>query len=112
MLTHGVDHIRSVVATFESDIANGPIVPSVAPHEIRNYLGSRYDFTKPMTLDAVVDDVDAMMRKWHVQVTHPRYFGLFNPAPTTIGIAADARSASINISGVASRACTSGPTML
>jgi hypothetical protein len=30
------------------------------------------------------------MSRTHVQVSHPRYFGLFNPAPTAMGIAADA----------------------
>jgi glutamate/tyrosine decarboxylase-like PLP-dependent enzyme len=96
LLTHGVDHIRSVVATLESDIANGPIVPSVAPHEIRNYLGSRYDFTKPMALDDVTDDVERMMQRWQVQVTHPRYFGLFNPSVTLASVIADTLVAMYN----------------
>src|SRR5580765_4352396 len=83
------DHIRSAVATLEADIANGPIVPDVAPQEIRHYLGSRYDFTKPMALDDVAVDVERMMRRWHVQVTHQRYFGLFNPSVTTASVIAD-----------------------
>jgi glutamate/tyrosine decarboxylase-like PLP-dependent enzyme len=93
---HGVDHIRSVVATLESDIANGPIVPTVAPDEIRNYLGSRYDFTKPMALDDVTADVERMMRRWQVQVTHPRYFGLFNPSVTLASVIADTLVAMYN----------------
>jgi len=83
------DNIRNFVATLESDIANGPIVPTVAPQEIRTYLGSRYDFTKPMALDDVTADVERMMRKWQVQVTHPRYFGLFNPSVTLASVIAD-----------------------
>jgi glutamate/tyrosine decarboxylase-like PLP-dependent enzyme len=93
---HGVDHIRSVVATVESDIANGPIVPTVAPDEIRNYLGSRYDFRKPMPLDDVTADVERMMRRWQVQVTHPRYFGLFNPSVTLASVIADTLVAMYN----------------
>src|SRR5258706_12367909 len=83
------DHIRNAVATLEADIANGPIVPDVAAQEIRNYLGSRYDFTKPMALDEVAVDVERMMRRWHVQVTHQRYFGLFNPSVTPASGIAD-----------------------
>jgi glutamate/tyrosine decarboxylase-like PLP-dependent enzyme len=83
------DQIRSVVAAVESDIASGPIVPTVAPHEIRAYLGSRYDFTKPMALEDVTADVEWMMRNWQVQVTHPRYFGLFNPSVTLASVVAD-----------------------
>ena len=34
-------------------------------------------------------DVERMMRTWHVQVTHPRYFGLFNPSVTFASMVAD-----------------------
>src|SRR5881397_2766489 len=90
------DQIRSVVATIERDIANGPIVPTVAPHEIRSYLGSRYDFAKPLALDDVTADVERMMRRWQVQVTHPRYFGLFNPSVTLASVIADTLVAMYN----------------
>jgi aromatic-L-amino-acid decarboxylase len=84
-----IGELRNVVARIERDIAKGPIVPDVAPHEIRRYLASRYDFTKPMALDDVTADVEQMMRRWHVQVTHPRYFGLFNPSVTLASVIAD-----------------------
>jgi aromatic-L-amino-acid/L-tryptophan decarboxylase len=83
------DEIQTAVATLEAGIANGPIVPDVSPQEIRHYLGSRYDFTKPMALDEVAVDVERMMRRWHVQVTHQRYFGLFNPSVTPASVIAD-----------------------
>jgi len=90
------DQIQRVVAALESDIASGPIVPHVAPHEIRSYLSSRYDFTEPMRLDDVTADVERMMRKWQVQVTHPRYFGLFNPSVTLASVVADTLVAMYN----------------
>jgi len=83
------DEVRRAAAKLESDIANGPVVPTVAPEEIRKYLASRYDFTKPLTLDDVIADVEQMLRKWQVQVTHPHYFGLFNPSVTIASIVAD-----------------------
>jgi len=88
--------LRNIVAQVERDIANGPIVPDVAPHDIRSYLASRYDFTKPMALEDVTVDVQEMMRKWHVQVTHPRYFGLFNPSVTLASVVADTLVAMYN----------------
>jgi glutamate/tyrosine decarboxylase-like PLP-dependent enzyme len=91
-----IEDLWNVVAKLERDIANGPIVPDVTPNEIRNYLGSRYDFTKPMALDAVTADVERMMRKWQVQVTHPRYFGLFNPSVTLASVIADTLVAMYN----------------
>src|SRR5216110_1778894 len=84
-----ISDLRSLVGAHEGGIASGPIVPAVAPHEIRRYLGSRYDFTKPMVLDAIVADVERMLRVWQVQVTHPRYFGLFNPSVTLASIIAE-----------------------
>src|SRR5258707_421076 len=84
-----ISDLRHVVTQLASDMADGPIVPTVAPEEIRSYLGSRYDFTKPMALDDVTADVERMMRTWHVQVTHPRYFGLFNPSVSLASVIAD-----------------------
>jgi len=91
-----IAELRSVVTKLEHDIANGPIVPNVAPHEIRRWLASRYDFTRPMGLDDVTADVEQMMRTWQVQVTHPRYFGLFNPSVTLASVIADTLVAMYN----------------
>jgi glutamate/tyrosine decarboxylase-like PLP-dependent enzyme len=91
-----INALRGVVARLERDIADGPIVPDVGAHEIRSYLGSRYDFTKPLALDDVTADVEGMMRKWQVQVTHPRYFGLFNPSVTLASVIADTLVAMYN----------------
>ena len=90
------DEVRSLAVKLESDIANGPIVPTVTPHEIRRHLAARYDFTNPIDLDEVVADVETMLRTWQVHVTHPRYFGLFNPSVTVASIVADALVAMYN----------------
>jgi glutamate/tyrosine decarboxylase-like PLP-dependent enzyme len=88
--------VRSAALKLESDIANGPIVPTVTPKEIREYLTSRYDFKKPLPLDDAIADVEQMLRKWQVHVTHPRYFGLFNPSVTVASIVADTLVAMYN----------------
>jgi aromatic-L-amino-acid decarboxylase len=49
-----------------------------------------------MSLDDVTADVERMMRKWQVQVTHPRYFGLFNPSVTLASVVADTLVAMYN----------------
>jgi glutamate/tyrosine decarboxylase-like PLP-dependent enzyme len=71
-------------------------MPHVAPQEIRDYLASHYDFTKPVALDDLCDDVGRMLRTWQVHVTHPRYFGLFNPSVTLPSIVADTLVAMYN----------------
>src|SRR5207247_9753881 len=81
--------LPSVAAQIEHAIANGPIVADVTPQQIRDHLAARYNFTKAMALDEVIDDVEQMLRTWQVQVTHPRYFGLFNPSVTVASVIAD-----------------------
>src|SRR4030088_1607881 len=90
------DELRSAVASLQSDIASAPIVPMATPQETRTYLASRYDFTKPMAVDDVGADVERMLGAWQVQVTHPRYFGLFNPSVTLASIIADTLVAMYN----------------
>jgi glutamate/tyrosine decarboxylase-like PLP-dependent enzyme len=91
-----IDEIRDDFARLEFDIAKGPIVPNVTQEEIRSYLTSRYDFKKSMALDDVVADAEKMLRTWQVQVTHPRYFGLFNPSVTLASVVADTLVAMYN----------------
>lgn len=84
-----IDEIAMGFERVEAKIAEGPIVPHVSADEIRDYLTSHYDFSKRMTLDEVVADVERMLQAWQVQVTHPRYFGLFNPSVTLASVIAD-----------------------
>jgi glutamate/tyrosine decarboxylase-like PLP-dependent enzyme len=91
-----IDEIESDFAQLQIDIANGPILPTVTAEEIRNYLTSGYDFTRAQPLEQVITDVEKMLRTWQVQVTHPRYFGLFNPSVTFASVVADTLVAMYN----------------
>lgn len=84
-----LDAIHHAFSSHEQEIHDGPITPDVRPEEIRSYLASRYDFTKEAPLDEVIADVEKMLKTWQVQVTHPRYFGLFNPSVTFASVVAD-----------------------
>jgi aromatic-L-amino-acid decarboxylase len=90
------NELRETIAKVEADIAAGPVVPHVTPEQVRNYLASRYDFHEKMPLDDAIADVEKMLREWHVQVTHPRYFGLFNPSVTAASVVADTLVAMYN----------------
>jgi glutamate/tyrosine decarboxylase-like PLP-dependent enzyme len=91
-----IDPIRDEFETVESVIADGPIVPNVTAAEIRAWLGSRFDFKQAIPLEEVVADVEQMLRQWQVQVTHPRYFGLYNPSVTLASVVADTLAALYN----------------
>src|SRR5271155_5225624 len=91
-----LDAIRSATERLECDIANGPMYPAVTYQEIRDHLNSHYDFSKPAALDEIGADLERMLRTWQVQVTHPRYFGLFNPSVTLASVVADTLVAMYN----------------
>jgi aromatic-L-amino-acid/L-tryptophan decarboxylase len=55
-----------------------------------------FDFSAPVPLDELVDAVAELLREGIVHTPHPRYFGLFNPAPTFAGVLADALVAAFN----------------
>lgn len=77
-------------------IAAGPVTASVTPEEVRGHLARRYDFVRPVPLPDLLRDVEEMLGRWQVQVTHPRYLGLFNPSVTAASVAADALVAAYN----------------
>jgi glutamate/tyrosine decarboxylase-like PLP-dependent enzyme len=91
-----IDQIRNEFETLELAVADGPIVPNVTAEQIRAHLSSRFNFTQPIPLDEVVADVEKMLSNWQVQVTHPRYFGLFNPSVTLASVVADTLVAMYN----------------
>jgi hypothetical protein len=88
--------IRGIAAQVESGIANGPVVPAVSPEEIRTYITSHFDFSKPLPLDEIICRVEQMLSQWQVHVTHPRYFGLFNPSVTFASVVGDLLTAMYN----------------
>jgi aromatic-L-amino-acid decarboxylase len=83
------------IADFERSVEQLPVAPNVAPAEIRQHL-AKYDFVAPIGLNELLADVGALLRRWSLHVTHPRYFGLFNPTTRLAGVVADALVARYN----------------
>jgi len=81
--------------TAAASLAKGPVTTDVAPAKVRDAL-ARYDFKTPVPLLELVMQVTQLLQRWNVHVTHPRYFGLFNPSVTTAGVVADALAAIYN----------------
>ncbi|HUF78060.1 MAG TPA: pyridoxal-dependent decarboxylase, partial [Thermoanaerobaculia bacterium] len=77
------------------EIRELPVAVRVTPEAMRAEL-ARYDFREPLPLPEVVDDLVRLLRERSVQVTHPRYFGLFNPSVREAGVLADTLVALFN----------------
>lgn len=88
--------LAAEIADFAATIRDVPVLPQVTPAEIRNALAGRYTFEAPIPLDTLTADVARLLRTWTVHVTHPRYFGLFNPSVHEAGVVADALAALYN----------------
>ncbi|HEX8179259.1 MAG TPA: aminotransferase class V-fold PLP-dependent enzyme [Pyrinomonadaceae bacterium] len=89
---------QSVVAEIEAyaaEVERLPVSRTPNPLELRARLAP-YDFTHAVAPQAAVAFVVECLRQYQVHTPHPRYYGLFNPAPTTMGIAADALVAAFN----------------
>jgi glutamate/tyrosine decarboxylase-like PLP-dependent enzyme len=91
-----IEPIQTAFHAAMSTIDRGPIYPNVTAEEVRDHLRSHYAFDQPIPLERVAADVEEMLRQWQVQVTHPRYFGLFNPSVTSASVIADAIVATYN----------------
>ena len=91
-----IDPIRHEFEATQALIDRGQIWPHVTPQEVRDHLAARYDFSQAIPLEDLTADVEEMLRRWQVQITHPRYFGLFNPSTTLSSVVADALVATYN----------------
>lgn len=89
---------RQLFETIENYVAQIDELEVARPidaDEIRTRL-SAFDFEKPVDAIEALNFAADNLRRFQVHTPHPRYFGLFNPAPTTMGIAADALVAAFN----------------
>jgi glutamate/tyrosine decarboxylase-like PLP-dependent enzyme len=87
--------VTEVVEAHVTSVAGLPVAPVLDPEALRALLaGFRFDEPRDpvRTLDFTVEG----LRRHQVHAPHPRYFGLFNPAPTTMGVVADTLVAAFN----------------
>jgi aromatic-L-amino-acid/L-tryptophan decarboxylase len=83
------------IARYEDNVHTAAVAPPLDPRAIRDLLAG-VDFQTPQApVDAVRFVVEGLWRH-QVHTPHPRYFGLFNPASASMGVAADALTAAFN----------------
>ena len=89
---------KALIARIEGYLATVDevrVAPDLDPPQIRSLLAP-FDFSVPLDpVEAVAFAADELTRH-QTHAPNPRYFGLFNPASTTMGIAADALVAAFN----------------
>jgi glutamate/tyrosine decarboxylase-like PLP-dependent enzyme len=76
-------------------VSQGPVTPTLNLVAFRDEL-AKFDFSEPRPFDQLLHWTIQQMEHGLVHVTHPRYFGLFNPSPTFPAQCADRIAASFN----------------
>jgi aromatic-L-amino-acid/L-tryptophan decarboxylase len=94
-LADAIERYTEEVAGLHPAPGLEPSAPSLDPAVVR-------EFVEGFDLDHGVDPLELVqrvvegLRTYQTQTSHPRYFGLFNPASTTMGTAADFLVAGFN----------------
>lgn len=89
------DRVADIVTGHPRTLETHRVAPRLDPEKIRGLL-DRCDFDRPMAPDAALELVTGAMLEHQVHVPHPRYFGLYNPAPAPMSIVADTLVAAFN----------------
>ncbi len=89
------DDLTRELALAQQRVAAGSVMPTLDMDEFRREL-LRFDFAVPRPLSELLDWSVGVLEQGIVHLTNPRYFGLFNPAPSFPAQCADRIVASFN----------------
>jgi glutamate/tyrosine decarboxylase-like PLP-dependent enzyme len=88
--------LASEIETVYDNVRELPVAPDVTVDELRARVARTFDLTAPLDAAEVVERATSLLREFSLHVTHPRYFGLFNPSVLPATIVADALVALFN----------------
>jgi glutamate/tyrosine decarboxylase-like PLP-dependent enzyme len=89
------DRLTQMLLDAGERVTAGSVTPTFDPALFRRAL-AEFDFAAPQPLDEVLGWTVAQLEQGVTHTTHPRYFGLFNPAPTFPAQCADRIAALFN----------------
>jgi aromatic-L-amino-acid/L-tryptophan decarboxylase len=72
------DRLTRSLADAAERVLRGPVMPDIDMTEFRRDLAA-FDFAQPRPLEGLLDWTIGRLEHGTVHMTHPRYFGLFNP---------------------------------
>lgn len=89
------DWITRELANALERVSAGPVMPTLDMEQFRQQL-AQFDFESPVPLEPALAWTVAQLEHGAVHMTHPRYFGLFNPAPNFPAQCADRIAGAFN----------------
>jgi glutamate/tyrosine decarboxylase-like PLP-dependent enzyme len=87
--------LEKIVEQYARDIGSRRVTPELNPDLLRERLRA-FTFNEPVAPAAAVDFAASHLAEFQTHTPHPRYYGLFNPNPTAMGIFADTLVAAFN----------------
>ncbi len=87
--------LSALMESHLGEVARLPVAPSDQSAALSAYLKTQ-DFQAPQRSASVVAQVGTLLKEGLLHTSHPAYFGVFNPSPSTMGVAADLLVASFN----------------
>lgn len=88
-------HVVDLLEDERGRVAERDVSAPVDVRGLRDAVGA-YGFDRPTPAVDVIEDVAGLLRASTVHTTHPRYFGLFNPTPTLMGVLGETLAAAFN----------------
>jgi glutamate/tyrosine decarboxylase-like PLP-dependent enzyme len=85
----------STIESYVQSVEEIPVSPVLNAAAVRTFAES-FTFEEPLAAEKIFENIASKLVQNQVHTPHPQYFGLFNPAPTTMSIAADALVATLN----------------
>jgi glutamate/tyrosine decarboxylase-like PLP-dependent enzyme len=96
-MTHpALARVAAELAAFPELIRSLPVVNTPDPIALREELASRFTFAAAEPLLPLTEEIISRLRTGLIHVTHPRYFGLFNPSVRPASVVGDALAALYN----------------
>jgi aromatic-L-amino-acid/L-tryptophan decarboxylase len=89
------DYLTRALSLADSRVRAGPATPTLDMTAFAGEL-ARFDFTRARPLPELLAWTIGVLEQGLVHLTHPRYFGLFNPAPSFPAQCADRLVGSFN----------------
>jgi len=89
------DYLTRALGLAEQRVCAGAATPTLDVEAFRGEL-EKFDFSTTRPLTELLDWSIGMLERGVTHLTHPRYFGLFNPAPTFPAQCADRLVAAFN----------------
>lgn len=84
------------LSALPARIAAGPVARAADPAAVREEVVRAFDLERPLAPEEALGRAARLLAGHGVQVTHPRYFGLYNPSVREVAVAADALVAAYN----------------